>query len=44
MEIVVLLCLLTAAWASWFWSFLVLWSLAGSVVILRRWEGLIRGA
>ena len=44
METVVLLCLLAAVWTSWFWSFLVLWALAESVAILRRWEGMIRGA
>ena len=41
---IVLLCFLTAVWTRWFWSVLILWSLAESVVILRRWEGLIRGA
>ena len=44
METVVLLCLLAAVWTSWFWAFLVLWALAESVVVLRRWEGLLRGA
>ena len=38
MEIVVLLCAVAAIWTSWFWSFLLLWSLAESVLILRRWE------
>ena len=38
MEAVVSLCLLAAVWTSWFWVFLVLWALAESVVILRRWE------
>ena len=38
METVVLLCLLAAVWTSWFWNFLVLWSLFEAVLILRRWE------
>jgi hypothetical protein len=42
MEIALLF--LAAVWTSWFWNFLVLWALAESVAILRRWEGLIRGA
>ena len=41
--LIVLLCLVTAVWTSWFWSFLVLWALVESVVILRRWEGLLYG-
>ena len=44
MEVVVLLCLVAVVWSSYFWAFLVLWALAESVVVLRRWEGLLRGA
>jgi hypothetical protein len=44
MESIVLLCFLAAVWTRWFWSVLILWALAESVLILRRWEGLIRGA
>jgi len=38
MELVVLLCLLAACWTRWFWTVQVLWTLAESVLILRRWE------
>ena len=40
---IVLLCFLAAIWSRWFWSVLLLWTLAESVVILRRWEGLLGG-